>query len=330
MTNLRGLVRACGLWNWQYEIAPFGSKSRTLYAHAPMYPYLRPLMPAPQPHRLLIVDDDPSIHELIQAMLTDSRWKADSVADGDEALQRIEGTPDTQAYDVVLADILMPGIDGLTLLGRLRTRYPALPVVMMTVKNTPQHVLGSLRREASAYISKPFSRDTLLGTLQTARSNSVGEDDIKILSDKPNWISLQIRCQLAAADRLTQFVRELPSDLEPDMREQIATAFRELLMNAVEHGGHLDPNKTVDLSFIRTARTIVYYIRDPGQGFSIDTLAHAAIANTAAEPFRHMELRNQMGIRPGGFGLLMTKSFADELIYSAKGNEVILIKYLES
>ncbi len=128
-------------------------------------------------------------------------------------------------------------------------------MVMMTVKNTPDHVLGSLRREAAAYISKPFSRDTLLGTLQNALSTQVSDDDIKILSDKPHWISLQIRCQLATADRLTQFVRELPSDLDPDQREQIATAFRELLMNAVEHGGHLDPEKTVDLSYIRTART---------------------------------------------------------------------------
>jgi anti-sigma regulatory factor (Ser/Thr protein kinase) len=168
----------------------------------------------------------------------------------------------------------------------------------------------------------------LLTTLHGALSTSVDRDDIKILSDKPNWISIQIRCQIATADRLTQFMRELPSDLDPDQREHIAAAFRELLMNAVEHGGHLDPEKTVDLSYIRTARTIVYYIRDPGEGFSLDGLAHAAVANTAEEPFRHMELRRQMGIRPGGFGLLMTKNFADELIYSAKGNEVILIKYL--
>lgn len=281
-------------------------------------------MPVPQPHRLLIVDDDPSIHELVQAMLAGTGWESDSAFDGEGTLARLE----THSYEVLLADILMPGMDGLTLLGQLRTRYPSIPVVMMTVKNTPEHVLGSLRREAAAYISKPFSRDTLLGTLQSSLSSSVAQDDIKILSDKPNWISLQIRCRIATADRLTQFIRELPSDLDPDQRELIASAFRELLMNAVEHGGHLDAEKTVDLSYIRTARTIVYYIRDPGEGFSMDGLAHAAIANTDEEPFRHVELRRQMGIRPGGFGLLMTKSFADELIYSAKGNEVILIKYL--
>jgi len=219
-------------------------------------------------------------------------------------------------------------MDGLALLGLLRKRYADMPVVIMTIKNTPSHVMDSLRREAAAYLSKPFSREALLGTLLSALSEPVVDDDIKILSDKPHWISLQIRCRLATADRLTQFVRELPSDLEPGQREQIATAFRELLMNAVEHGGHLDPEKTVDLSYIRTARTIVYYIRDPGDGFSLESLAHAAVANAPGEPFHHAEVRNQMGIRPGGFGLLMTKSFADELIYSAKGNEVILIKYL--
>jgi DNA-binding response OmpR family regulator len=286
-------------------------------------------MPAgPHQHRLLIVDDDPSIHELLQAMFADTSWEADSVSNGEDALTQLESHRDFHAYDLVLADILMPGMDGLTLLGRLRARYPQIPVVIMTVKNTPEHVLGSLRREASAYIGKPFSRDALLSTLRNALSNSVSGGDIKILSDKPNWISLQISCRLATADRLTQFVRELPSDLNPAVREEIATAFRELLMNAVEHGGHLDPEKTVDLSYIRTARSIVYYIRDPGAGFSMDTLAHAAIANNPEEPFHHVELRHQMGLRPGGFGLLMTKSFADELIYSAKGNEVILIKYL--
>jgi len=278
----------------------------------------------PSAQRFLIVDDDPAIHELIQAMVAGTRWTADSVSSGEEALARCA----SQTYDLLLADILMPGMDGLALLAQLRARHASLPVVMMTLKNTPAHVLESLRRDASSYLSKPFSRDTLLATLQNAAVSPVPADDIKILSDKPDWISLQIRCRLATAERLAQFVRELPSELEPGQREQIATAFRELLMNAVEHGGHLDPEKTVDLSYIRTARAIVYYIRDPGEGFSMNALAHAAIANSPDDPLQHLELRRELGIRPGGFGLLMTQSFADELIYSAKGNEVILIKYL--
>jgi DNA-binding NarL/FixJ family response regulator len=248
----------------------------------------------------------------------------EAVGDGEEALKRVEAGP----YDVVLTDILMPGMDGLTLLSRLRERCPVTRVLVMTIRNTPEHILGSLRREAAGYVSKPFTRDALLMSLRDVLSRPAEVGGIQILSDRPGWISLQIHCKVATADRLTQFVRELPRDLSPSDREAIATAFQELLMNAIEHGGHLDPQKTVDLSYIRTARTIVYYIRDPGEGFSPDKLAHAAAANTPDQPFRQVEVRQQMGIRPGGFGMLMAKNFADELIYSSKGNEVIFIKYL--
>ena len=270
------------------------------------------------------MDDDPSIHELIEAMLSGKGWELDRAGNGDEALARLK----TRSYDLVLSDILMPGMDGLTLLGHMRNGDPRARIVVMTVKNTSAHILESLRHQATADIAKPFDRDLLMGTLENALSTTVDHDDIRVISDKPNWISLEIRCKLTTAERLTQFMRELPSDLKPDEREQIAIAFRELLMNAIEHGGRLDPDKIVDLSYIRTARCIVYYIRDPGEGFSLDNLSHAAVANAADEPFHHVEVREQSGTRPGGFGLFLTQSFADELIYSAKGNEVILIKYL--
>ncbi len=278
----------------------------------------------PDLKKLLIVDDDPSIHDLVRAMLADDEWNIEGVHNGEEALAKLKGAP----YDLVLTDILMPGMDGLTLLSRLRALRPDAHVVVMTVKNTPDHIVGSLRNDAAGYVSKPFTRDMLKETLHNAQSAKFDHDDIKILSDKPYWVSLQVRCKLATADRLTQFVRELPADLDPEEREPIATAFRELLMNAIEHGGKLDPKKTVDLSYVRTARCIIYYLRDPGEGFQMDKLQHAAIANSPDQPYRHLEMREQMGIRPGGFGLLMTKNFADELIYSGKGNEVILIKYL--
>lgn len=260
-------------------------------------------MGATTPRTLLVVDDDPSIHELIRAMLTGEAWDLDSAENGDEALSRLT----TRAYDLVLTDILMPGMDGLTLLGQMRSRYPYTGMLVMTVWNTPAHILGSLEQLATAYIAKPFTRDALVDTLENALSTIVNHGDIKVLSDRPNWISLQVRCKLATVERVSQFVRELPSDLEPDEREQIATAFRELLMNAIEHGCHLDAEKTVDVSYIRTTRSLVYYLRDPGEGFSMENLAHAAVANTPDGPLHHMEVREQAGTRPGGFGLLLAR-----------------------
>ena len=62
---------------------------------------------AATPRTLLVVDDDPSIHELVRAMLAGKRWELDSASDGGEALSRLA----TRAYDLVLTDILMPGMD---------------------------------------------------------------------------------------------------------------------------------------------------------------------------------------------------------------------------
>jgi anti-sigma regulatory factor (Ser/Thr protein kinase) len=126
-----------------------------------------------------------------------------------------------------------------------------------------------------------------------------------------------------------QFVREMEMGFSPHDRDNIASAFRELLMNAIEHGGGSDPDKRVQVTYVRTTRAIIYLIQDPGKGFSFDSIAHAAIANPPGEPAKHLEIRAEQGVRPGGFGIMLTRNLVDELIYSEKGNEVLFIKYLK-
>jgi anti-sigma regulatory factor (Ser/Thr protein kinase) len=73
---------------------------------------------------------------------------------------------------------------------------------------------------------------------------------------------------------------------------------------------------------------ILLQIRDAGPGFSLQTIDHAAVNNPPEEPLRHAELRLQKGMRPGGFGIMLVKQIADDLIYNEAGNEVVLVKYL--
>jgi anti-sigma regulatory factor (Ser/Thr protein kinase) len=108
----------------------------------------------------------------------------------------------------------------------------------------------------------------------------------------------------------------------------LAVVFRELLMNAIEWGGQLDPNRSVRIACLRTPRMLMYRIADPGPGFNLDDLSHAAIGQSSDDPIAHMQVREEKGIRPGGFGLLMVKEIADELIYNEKRNEVVFVKYL--
>jgi CheY-like chemotaxis protein/anti-sigma regulatory factor (Ser/Thr protein kinase) len=278
----------------------------------------------PSGKSILLVDDDPVTHELVHAMLRRDQHDIDSAFDGEEGLQKLlDGN-----YDLVLSDVHMPGMDGIELLGKIHELRPGTKVVVMTAESKPVTVLSAMRGHAYTYLSKPFTRESLLETVNAALDTSLGVDDIEVMSARPDWISLQLRCKLATADRLAQFFRELAMDLKPDERDSISTAFRELLMNAIEHGGKSDPNQRVHVTYVRTSRSIVYYIRDPGEGFSFANLSHAAVSNPDEAPFGHAEVREKMGIRPGGFGILLTRNFADELVYSAKGNEVMLIKYV--
>ena len=126
-----------------------------------------------------------------------------------------------------------------------------------------------------------------------------------------------------------EILRAYPEMQLEDIREALAQAFRELLMNAVEWGGKLDPTRKVRIACVRTKRMLLYRIADPGEGFDIDGLRHAAISNPEHDPIRHLVVREEKGLRPGGFGLAMTRSLVDELIYNEARNEVIFVKYLE-
>jgi len=118
------------------------------------------------------------------------------------------------------------------------------------------------------------------------------------------------------------------SDVSEHVRDDLLFAFREVLMNAMEHGAGFDPEKVIDVSAVRTERAIVYYFRDPGQGFDPGAVAHPAMASTAADPMAHLEYRAEQGLRPGGFGMLIVRQLVDEVMYSEAGNEVLLIKHL--
>jgi anti-sigma regulatory factor (Ser/Thr protein kinase) len=79
---------------------------------------------------------------------------------------------------------------------------------------------------------------------------------------------------------------------------------------------------------LRARRMLLYRIADPGQGFTFDDLSHAAVSHTPGA-MDHDAVRQEKGLRPGGFGLVLIRSIADELLYNERQNEVVFVKYLD-
>jgi anti-sigma regulatory factor (Ser/Thr protein kinase) len=101
-----------------------------------------------------------------------------------------------------------------------------------------------------------------------------------------------------------------------------------MLLNAMEHGSGFDSEKVIEVTAARTKRAIVYHFRDPGSGFDRGGLRHAARSLDPEDLLAATLHRAEMGLRPGGLGVLIARQIADELVFNERGNEVLLVKYL--
>jgi CheY-like chemotaxis protein len=274
--------------------------------------------------RILLVDDDRGLRYALSALLSGAGHVVETAGDGPDALALLRD----RTFDIVLLDIGLPSMSGLDVLAQARALATPPLVIMMTADDTPETVLESVRRQAFRYLRKPFPPATIVEVVNDALAPAAALS-FEVVSAHPNWLELVAPCTLEMADRIQSFVMHLDAHLPEDVREAVAQAFRELLTNAIEWGGKLDPNRKVRISCVRAKKMLFYKIADPGTGFNIDGLRHAAISNPADDPIRHLIVREEKGLRPGGFGLAMTRSLVDELIYNEARNEVIFVKYLE-
>jgi anti-sigma regulatory factor (Ser/Thr protein kinase)/ActR/RegA family two-component response regulator len=273
----------------------------------------------------LVVDADPQIQALLMQVLEPGSWAVLSVPDNLAALAAAR----SRAFDLIVTSDKTPGREDIELLRQIRRVRPHTRLIILAGEGTPSDVIASMRERAFSYFSKPFSLDTLALMIRLATEGPCWDDGIEVVSGTPELIRILARCDVKTADRLVHFLNEIAELPDPE-RNQVATAFREMLLNAIEHGGRLDPNQYVEIEYVRARHMVTCHITDPGPGFTLDEIPHAAIANPIDDPVRHAAIREEQGMRPGGFGVLLAQQLVDELIYGQDGNEVLLIKYLDS
>lgn len=115
--------------------------------------------------RVLVVDDDEMFREIIVSMLVSANYECREAGDGLEALAVLESG---EEFDLVISGIMMPEMDGIVLLERIKAKYPGLPVVIVTGVHDIQVQQLALRKGACHYLLKPFEREQILAAVRRA------------------------------------------------------------------------------------------------------------------------------------------------------------------
>jgi anti-sigma regulatory factor (Ser/Thr protein kinase) len=277
--------------------------------------------PQLQKRVLVLACSDSPVMSAVSRVL--SSWRVECARDNEEALALVEKS----AFDLVITDQASSSREDVELLRKVRLVRPNTRLIIVADRSTPADVIAAIRARAFSYITKPLSTQVVEEVLQLAIESPAWEDAIEMLSGTDAWIRLSVRCDVSTANRLQQFVREFLDLTEVD-EDRVATASREMLLNAMEYGGKFDPERRIEIAYLRARRVVLIRIKDPGEGFSFKENLDTAANNPPDDPLHHLKHREAQGIRPGGYGILLAKNLVDELFYGEKGNDVLLIKYI--
>ena len=275
--------------------------------------------------RVLVIGSHTQLSRDIADALSAAGLPTEQAVGHADALHRLR----MRAFGVVITSPDSAVDEDLALLDEIRDIRPGVKCIVLARESTPDGVIAALRAHVFACFTPPFNGSDIAELANRAATDNLWRDDIQVLSARPGWVSVRVNCRLITAERLMTFARELTSQLPEDAQQGMLDGLREILLNAMEHGAAFNAEQTVEVTGVQTARSIVFYVRDPGAGFRRESLSHATVANPSNDPVAHILKREEEGMRPGGYGLLLASGAVDELLYNEVGNQVLLIKYLD-
>ena len=269
--------------------------------------------------RVLLIEPQAEQRGVLGSLFEQPAWEVSYVEDNEEALQRAT----EEAFDLIVTNAVTAGTEDVVLLRRLRSVRPHTRLIILTKQKTPGDVVNALRYHAFSYFTVPLQRDDLRQLIDNVMREPAWDDGIELLQGTPEYAVLAVRCDLATLDRLMQFVRAGLSFPETE-KEEVAFAFREIVLNAMEHGGKFDSEKFVEICYLKSKRQVTCRVKDPGEGFSMAEVLEAE----ERKPLPEVEGPGEKEPELQGIGILLAKHYVDELIYNESGNEAFLIKWL--
>jgi DNA-binding response OmpR family regulator len=267
----------------------------------------------------LIVEDHPEQAELVARILRLRNYEPIVAEDGETGLRLAR----ERIPDVVLLDLMLPDINGFDVCRQLRTDRATMmiPVVMLTALNDVQHQVHGFRVGANAYVTKPYGVDDLFEAITAARDWRESIERRALQGE----IHVELNSEINFLKDLNEFLMLVcqATPLSHDQVVQLRQAVMEMAHNAIEWGNLHQSDRLVNITYLIFDDRLEIVVRDQGPGFDRGALPHAAVAG---DPFTHLDVREKLGLRAGGFGLLICQGMVDEMRYNDLGNEVTLLK----
>ncbi|MFO0905387.1 MAG: response regulator [Pirellulales bacterium] len=290
---------------------------------------------------VLVVDDNPVDRRLVGGLLERAGGLTVRFADdGVQALEQMQAA----VPDVVVTDLVMPDMDGLALVSQVAKCYPRVPIVLMTGHGSEDIAVQALHAGAASYVPKSHLASMLADTIQKLlemlreqehQQRLIGrmvsqhcefqlDNDLSLVPAVINFLirqirgvgfrddSVCIRISVALEEALNNAIFHGNLELSSDLRDLDTAAYRQHIRERREASPYCDRRITIKSSIDRESARI--YIRDEGPGFDPQALPDPT------DP-ANLEL-------PSGRGVMLMRTFMDDVVFGPAGNEVTLTKRL--
>jgi two-component system, OmpR family, response regulator len=274
------------------------------------------------PRIVLIVDDERDTNDILARMVQARGFEPIQVFKGAEVFDAVA----QHKPNVILLDLMMPDIDGFALCEKLKWNRETnlIPVIMVTALNDPNHRIKGVRVGANGYLTKPFTADQLFEAIDTALAWRAEHTDCGVEGE----IVFNVRSEAGYLQQTNDLLSDLYAHTPLTERQvkDLKQAVMEMGGNAIEWGHKKNADLPLHIIYRISPTAVTLIIRDQGPGFNPRKIPHAA---NEEDPIAHLDLRNEMGIREGGFGIMLARGLVDEFAYNDAGNEVTLVKRFE-
>lgn len=285
--------------------------------------------------RILVVDDSPIDRRLASSLLTKAGYTTAVAENGQEALAAL----DRERADLVLTDLQMPEMDGLTLVDEVRARHAGTPVILMTAHGSEDLAVRALQRGAASYVPKRDLARALADTVRSIlsiRAAPVEAPDSSPTMEITRW---ELGNDLAEVTPVVSLLEMRLARIAADdtSRIQVSVALREAIVNAMLHGNlelesslkESDPDahdrlaaerrtqapykeRKVRVTVTETSDGVTYVVSDDGNGFDITKVP---------DP---LDLENLE--RTSGRGLFLIRTFMDDVTHRDGGRTITMVK----